>query len=95
MKIESIKKKKNSKELLPQIIERIFAICRTDSNFELKDNLEEIEDKITTINKKNNKQDQLIEQSTILKNDLMMRLKIITEENEKKQMTLLESIGDI
>jgi len=94
MDIVVCEKVTNPQELLPQIIERIFAICKNDSHFELKDELKEIENKIENINKKMDKQDTLMTQSINLKKDMLERITILDDQNEKKQMKLLDSIGE-
>ena len=93
MKIETLEKKENPQELLPQIIERIFAICRYDPNFKLKDELQIVENKSEFIKQKIKRQDELLEQSSKLKKDGLQRLDILNEQNEKKQTSLLESLG--
>jgi hypothetical protein len=93
VKIETIEEKINSQELLPQIIERIFSICRVDPNFKLKDELEIVENKIKSIKQKIERQDMLLERSATLKKDLLQRLEILNDQNEKKQISLLESLG--
>lgn len=94
MKIEIVDGyKDNPQELLPQIVERIFAICKTDPNFNLKDELEIIENKTEAMKQKIKKQDALLDQSNKLKSDLLQRLEILDSHNEKHQMRLLESIG--
>jgi len=93
VKIETIERKDNPQELLPQIVERIFAICRNDPNFKLKDDLELVENKIGAVNQKIKRQDELLEQSDTLKKDLLQRLEILSDENERTQINLLESIG--
>lgn len=93
MKIEKTTKKNHSQELLPQIIERIFAICRSDPNFHLKDELEIVENKIQALKQKTSKQDSLIEQSFQIKKDFLYRIEILDEQNSVKQVELLESIG--
>lgn len=93
MKIEKTTKKNHSQELLPQIIERIFAICRSDPNFHLKDELEIVENKIQALKQKISKQDSLIEQSFQIKKDFLYRIEILDEQNSVKQVELLESIG--
>lgn len=93
MKIETIDERENPQELLPQIVERIFAICKNDENFKLKDDLKHAESVIEDYNQKIEKQDDLLEQSNKLKKDLIDRLQILTEQNERQQMKLLESIG--
>lgn len=94
MKIECIEKEENVQELLPQVVERIFKVCRNDSSFKLKDDLNSIEDIIYNTNKKIEKQKQLLEKSSEIKSDLMKRLREISNENELKQIRLLEMIGE-
>lgn len=93
MKIENPENISKMKELLPQIVERIFAICRTDPNFHLRNEMEIIENKLQSINQKIAKQDQLLEQSSKLKKDIIQRIEIIDNDNIHKQNELLESIG--
>lgn len=93
MKIENPEPISKTKELLPQIVERIFAICRTDPNFHLKNEMEIIENKLQSINQKIAKQDQLLEQSNVLKKDIIQRIELIDNNNIHKQSELLESIG--
>ena len=93
MKLEHPEKQVNTKELLPQIVDRIFSICKNDSNFELKDELEIVENKIKSLQQKISKQENLLIQSYELKNDLQQRLEILENDNSKKQIELLELLG--
>lgn len=93
MKIETTERKENPQELLPQIVERIFAICKNDENFELRDELKDTETNIAELNQKIERQNELLEQSATLKKDLLDRVAILSDENERQQMKLLESIG--
>ena len=93
MKIETNKRKENPQELLPQIVERIFAICKNDENFKLRDELKHTELDIDELDLKITRQNELLEQSAKLKKDLIDRVEIISDENDKQQMKLLESIG--
>lgn len=93
MKIENLDQPIQSKELLPQIVDRIFSICKSDPSFHLKDELEIIENKMISIKKKIEKQDSLLKQSDELKQDVIQRIEILDEHNERKQIELLESMG--
>jgi len=93
VKIENTNSPVNTQELLPQIVERIFAICKTDPNFHLKNEMEIIGNKIESINQKILKQDHLLEQSNILKKDILERIEILDNENQNKQNELLELLG--
>ncbi len=93
MKIEQIDDQNKPQELLPQIIDRIFAVCKSDSTFQLKDELEIVENKILTLQRKIQRQDELLQQSLELKKDLTQRMNIIDEHNQRKKEELLELMG--
>lgn len=93
MKIERLKEQSKSKELLPQIVDRIFSICRNDPTFHLKNEMEIVENKMTSLRQKISRQTKLLEQSTELSKDLMQRIQILEDQNERKQIELLESLG--
>jgi len=93
MKIEKLDQKNETKELIPQIVKRIFAICRTDPHFPLKNELESVEGRLEGINKKIEKQDNLLKQSKTLKEDFTQRIEILNDSNTRKQSELLENLG--
>lgn len=93
MKIEKLDQKNETKELLPQIVKRIFAICKTDPHFPLKNELGSVEDRLEDINKKIKKQDDLLKQSKTLKEDFTQRIEMLNDSNMRKQSELLENLG--
>jgi hypothetical protein len=93
MKIEVIKEKQDDQELLPQIVERIFLICRNDPNFKLKDEMETVEINIKSIQDKIGKQYNLLEQACEKEADIGHRIQSLIEQNERKRLELLENIG--
>lgn len=93
MKIERVEQRADSKELLPQIIDRIFLTCKNDPNFRLKDEMEIIENKIQALLKKIEKQDHLLDESNKIHADLKHRLEILENSNNTKQLQLLEELG--
>lgn len=93
MKIETLENNQNHKELLPQIVDRIFSVCRNDPTFHLKNEMEIVENRMTSLQQKIDKQNKLLEQSNDLTKDLMQRLSILEDQNERKQIELLESLG--
>ena len=93
MKIRVVGQKKNASEQLPQIVNRIFAICKNDSNFPLKNEMENVDDRILQIKNKITKQDELLKQSSEIKKDLIQRIEVIDDSNNRLQMRLLESLG--
>ena len=93
MNIEVPTPEEKTKELLPQIVDRIFAICRNDPNFKLKDEMEIVENRMVSLTQKIEKQEGLLSQSNKLSKDLMQRIESLGSENERQQMKLLESLG--
>lgn len=93
MKIEHPEPSVNIKELLPQVVDRIFAICKSDPTFHLKDELEIVENKMLSLKQKIEKQDGLLKQSEELKKDIIQRIEILEDHNQQKQSELLELIG--
>ena len=93
MKIEYPEKKQMTKEMLPQIVERIFAICKTDSNFPLKSKMTNVDDNLLKIQENINKQDKLLLQSKTLDKNLISRLTNLRRSNQELQDKLLEALG--
>ena len=93
MEIEISEQKNSNKDLLPQIVDRIFSICKVDPSFHLKDEMEIIGNKIQSILNKIEKQDNLLEQSENLKKDLMQRIEVMDDNNGRRQVELLETLG--
>ena len=93
MNIEYPEKKTNTKELLPQVVERIFAICKTDSNFPLKNKMTDVDDNLNSIQKQINKQDGLLEQSKGLTTNIVNRLTNLRKSNQELRDRLLDALG--
>jgi len=93
MKIEITEKKQTSKEMLPQVLERIFAICKTDPEFPLKDKLESVEYVIENLNKKINKKNILYKKGKQIQKDLNMKFELIDKSNLELRERILESLG--
>lgn len=93
MKIEYPEKKTITKELLPQIVERIFAICKTDSNFPLKQKMTNIDDQLNTIHSQIRKQEKLLLQSETLNTNLTSRLTNLRRSNQDLRDRLLDALG--
>lgn len=93
MKIEKLEKKKTSKEMLPQVLERIFAICKTDPGFPLKDNLESVEYTIYSLKKKIEKKNMLYKKGQQIQKDLKMKFELINNSNLELRERILETLG--
>jgi len=93
VKVKVLEQKKKTHEQIPQIVNRIFAICKNDSNFPLKNEMEDVDSRIQEMKVKITKQDNLLEQSSELKKDLIQRIEVINDSNSRLQMRLLENLG--
>ena len=93
MKIQYPEKRQITKEMLPQIVERIFAICKTDSNFPLKSEMTNVDDSISSIQSKMLKQDKLLLQSKSLNKNIISRLTNLRNSNETVRERLINSLG--
>lgn len=93
MKIEKLEKKQISKEMLPQALERIFAICKTDPEFPLKDKLESVEYTIDSLKKKIKKKDILYKKGKKIQKDLGMKFELINNSNLELREQILETLG--
>ena len=93
MKIEIFNDSEDHKELLPQIVDRIFSVCRSDPNFKLKDEMEIVENRMLSLKQKIHKQTTLLDQSDNLRSDLLQRIEVLDNQNERKQIELIELLG--
>jgi hypothetical protein len=81
------------KEQLPQILMRIFNVCKADPNFPLKEQIGSVEDEIGSIEIKLEKQDKILEQTIKLRDDLSQRLQNLRRDNFELKSKLLEELG--
>lgn len=93
MKFEETEPRKTTKELLPKIISRIFAVCKTDQHFPLKEQINQVDNSILLLKSKLIKQTKLYEQSRTLTKELDERTRIIEDRNSTLKEQLLESLG--
>lgn len=82
-----------AKDQLPQILMRIFAVCKADPNFPLKEQIYFVEGEVITLAKKIKKQNDLINQTIALRDDFSKRLQNIRSENFELKSRLLEELG--
>jgi len=82
-----------SKELLPQILLRIFSVCKTDPNFPLKDRIKEIEGEVFTLKNKVRSQQDLQQKSSLIESDLKKRVSLLDQKNFDLKSKLLEELG--
>lgn len=88
---ESLKYEKT--DLLPQILMRIFSVCKADPNFPLKEQINSIEKESTQLQRKINHQKELLDQTLNLRDDLSNRLQSLRQSNFELKTRLLEELG--
>ena len=96
MKIEKVNKSKiikKKKEFLPEMIDKIFAICKNDPNFQMKSNLNKIENILEAINVKLNRQNKLLEKGENIEKDISKKISILDNNIFDMKSKLLESLG--
>jgi peptidoglycan hydrolase CwlO-like protein len=93
MKIVEVKSNKVSKEMLPQVVNRIFSICKTDKNFPLREQISSADEEISFLKEKIKKQNDLFKQSQKLTHELNQRIDMLEERNRDLKEKLLETLG--
>jgi gas vesicle protein len=93
MKIIPTEERKLKNEMLPQIMDKIFAICKHDPSFKSKDKLQAVEDVSAKLNEKIDRQKKLLQRGDIMIKDVKSRIETLDESNEKLRTDLLSLIG--
>ena len=97
MKIEKfgsfLGKSSRQENFISDIVTRIYSICKTDPSFHLKEDIQDIEKYETTLKNKIEKQDDLLERSKGIKNDVLKRISSLEDKNIDLKNTLLERLG--
>ena len=82
-----------NKELLPQVIQRIFSICKTDSNFPLRNKSKSLDGKVSSLKAKALKQMQVARRAKEARKNLIERISDLEERNEEVKIELLDFLG--
>jgi len=93
MKIISESQQFETKEHLPQILMRIFSVCKADPNFPLKDKVKVLEREVDSLKCTLEKKEKLLESSEQLHIDLKKRVDKIEQKNFDLKSYLLEKLG--
>lgn len=93
MEVISEELKINIKEQLPQILMRIFSVCKMDKNFPLKEKFNNIENEVSSLEQQIDRKKELLAQTIVLRNDLSKRLQRLRQENFELRSKLLEELG--
>ena len=82
-----------NKEMLPQILMRIFAVCKEDPDFPLKEQMQSINEDINYLTNKLIKQKEISSKVEELRDDLSSRLQTLRQSNFELKSRLLEELG--
>lgn len=93
MEVFSESLKIENKEMLPQILMRIFSVCKADPSFPLKEQINSVEGEVDALNVKIAKNEKLLTQTNSLRDDLSNRLQNIRQRNFELKSRLLEELG--
>lgn len=93
MELQVLTESQGKKETLSDVVNRIFAICKTDPHFKLKTEMKTVDEKLQVLKRKIAKQESLLNQSNELAENVKRRIALIQQENETRQTELLETLG--
>ena len=93
MKIISESIASENKELLPQVIQRIFSVCKADPNFPLKHKIKSIDVEVSSLKEKVMRQLEVARRSRKSREDLMERISDLEYRNEEVKQKLLDFLG--
>jgi len=85
--------KVENKELFPQILMRIFSICKADKNFPLKEKINSVEIEIRILEDQIKKKNNVLEETKKLRDSLGLKLQGVRKENFESKSKLLEELG--
>lgn len=81
------------KELFPQILMRIFSVCKNDPDFPLKEQMIFIESEAESLNQKIKKQEEVLNQIEDVRTTLSQKLQNLRQSNFELKSKLLEELG--
>lgn len=95
MKIDTYENglKKPDEANFSEIINTIFAICKTDPSFPLKDQFEKYTNGVEELKTRYNKQTELLKKSNIMNAEIQKKIESLNEANLKVKRKLLEALG--
>jgi len=85
--------KVEKKELFPQILMRIFSVCKNDKNFPLKEKINYVEVEISSLEEQIQSQNKLLNETKELRDSLSLKLQGVRQENFETKTKLLEELG--
>jgi hypothetical protein len=80
-------------DVLPQILMRIFSVCKADPEFPLKEKMKQIEIEAEALQERLNRQNKMISETVVMRDDLSNRLQNVRQTNFELKAQLLEELG--
>ena len=93
MKIISESMTSENKEMLPQVIHRIFSVCKADINFPLKNKVAILDGKVSSLKSKVMMQMEVAKRAKRSRADLTERISDIEDRNQGLKNELLDFLG--
>jgi hypothetical protein len=93
MEVTIIDEKKIKTEDIPQIIHRIFSICKQDHSFPHKKEMAGLDDESAAIKKKIKSKEEVIKKALKFESQMRNRLSEAQDQNLTKREKILESLG--
>ena len=90
MKIISESVATENKEMLPQVIQRIFSVCKADPNFPLKHKIKNVDGKVSSLKAKVMKQLEIARRSKKTRDELVERISDLEDRNQEIKDELLD-----
>ena len=93
MEIKNLEKRVDHSEQLPQIVQRIFAVCKEDPNLPLRNKIREVENDVLVLKKKLVQQGILLRKSKESRGKLLTRITKLDQKNTEITEDLLDELG--
>jgi hypothetical protein len=93
MEVAIIDEKSIKTEDIPQIIHRIFSICKQDHSFPHKKEMIGLDDESNAIRKKIKSKEEVIKKALKFESQMRNRLSEVQDQNLTKREKILESLG--
>ena len=93
MKIEKVGFLETKSFSIPEVIDEIFYIYKTEENFPLKNQVGKVDSELERLEGRIQKQNQLLQKSKEIKSDLKKRMNMLDETVFDLRSNLLEELG--
>jgi len=93
VKIEKVEPIKTKSSSIPEVMDKIFYICKTEENFPLRNQIEKVDLELERLEGRVQKQNQLLQKSQEIKSELEKRMNMLDGVIFDLRSNLLESLG--